>query len=299
MFLYFHIIFQVIRGDSVENLRLARAGEKPSTDYVPCPGCFRWFLSTQLGRHGKKCICVEPGQDINVHAAKIVKNALPQLTESAQAIVGEMSTDDIGKSMRGDDVLLDFANSIGETLNDLQDQQQVKVLRGRMRLLGRFLKHGQTLYPGVTMKNLLKNTEFVKIKEICQSVPVVTGTTKRTHMLIGFELKHVIERQLFLLKTKPVSDERDNDIKSLEFLSDAMGKPWSSSVNSAVAHNVAETNRNKRKTLCKEEDVKKVFRYTVEVMQEYRRKFEESKTSVTYRNLLEAVFSWITSFNFR
>ena len=116
-----------------------------------------------------------------------------------------------------------------------------------MRLLGRFLKHGQTLYPWVTMKNLLKNTEFVKINEICQSVPVVTGTTKSTHMLTGFELKHVIERQLFLLKTKPVSDERDNDIKSLEFLSDAMGKPWSSSVNSAVAHNLAETNRNRRK----------------------------------------------------
>ena len=278
---------------------MARAGEKPNTDYVPCPGCFRWFLSTQLGRHGKKCKYVEPEQEINVHAAKIIRNILPQLTDSAQTIVGEMAVDEVGKSVRGDEVLLDFANCIGETLHDLQDQQHIKVLRGRMRLLGRFLNHGQTLYPGITMKNLLKNTEFDKIKEICKSVPVVGGSTKRTHMLIGLELKHVIERQLFLLKTKPVSVQRNDDTNSLEFLSDAMYKPWSNFVNSAVAHNVAETNKNKRITLCKEEDVLKVFRYTVEVMQEYRRKFEESKTSETYRNLLEAVYSWITSFNFQ
>ena len=172
-----------------------------------------------------------------------------------------------------------------------------------MRLLGRFLHNGQTLYPGLTLKKLLKNTEFEKIKEICKSVPVVLGSTKRTHMLIRLELKHVIERQIFLMKTKPVSVQRNEEINSFEFLYEAMGKPWSGSVNSAVAHNVAETNRNKRKTLCKE-DVKKVFRYTVEVMQEYRRKFEieiekESQTSESYRNLLEAVFAWITSFNFR
>ena len=210
-----------------------------------------------------------------------------------------MADDAVGKSIRGDDILLDFANGIGETLHDVQDQQHVKVLRGRMRLLRRFLHNGQTLYPGLSMKKLLKNTEFEKIKEICKSVPVVPGSTKRTHMLIGFELKHFIERQIFLMKTKPVSVQRNEEINSLEFLYEAMGKPWSGSVNSAVAHNVAETNRNKRKTLCKEEDVKKVFRYTVEVMQEYRRKFEESITLENYRNLLEAVFTWITSFNFR
>ena len=69
--------------------------------------------------------------------------------------------------------------SIGETLHDEQDQQHVIVLRGRMRLPGRFLHNGQTFYPGLTMKKLLKNTESEKIKEICKSVP---GTTKRKHI---------------------------------------------------------------------------------------------------------------------
>ena len=41
-----------------------------------------------------------------------------------------MADDAFGKSIRGDDVLLDFAKGIGETLHDVQDQQHVKVLRG-------------------------------------------------------------------------------------------------------------------------------------------------------------------------
>ena len=66
-------------------------------------------LSSHLGRHGKKCQDVDPEQDFNVHVAKIIRNSLPLLTASAQIIVGEMADDADGKSIRGDDVLMNFA----------------------------------------------------------------------------------------------------------------------------------------------------------------------------------------------
>ena len=56
------------------------------------------------------------------------------------------------------------------------------------------------------------------------------------------------------MKTKPVSVQRSEEINSLESLSEAMDKPWSGSVNSAVAYKVVETKG--RGKLCK--DVKKV-----------------------------------------
>lgn len=259
-------------------MRLARATEKPAKDYVPCPGCYRWYLSTQLGRHTKNCGYAEGDADcdMTLKRAKKIKNTIRQ-----------------------DEVLIDFANAIGETLHDTKDLQHIKVLRSRMRLLGRFLQHGQSIYPDLTIKSLMKNTEFEKIKEICKSVPVVEGSTTRTHMLIGFVLKHVIERQLFPLKTEEDNAERNQLITSLEYLSSSMGKPWNTTVNSAVAHRVAETNRNKRKSIVEEEDVKKVFRFTVTMVAEYQSRFEDQRTPESYRNLLEAVFSWTTLFKFR
>ena len=64
---------------------------------------------SQLGHHGNKCQDVDPEQEITVHDAKIIRNSLPQLTASAQIIVGEMADDADGKSTHGDDVLMNFA----------------------------------------------------------------------------------------------------------------------------------------------------------------------------------------------
>ena len=208
---------------------------------------------SQLGHHGNKCQDVDPEQEITVHDAKIIRNSLPQLTASAQIIVGEMADDADGKSTHGDDVLMNFAKyrrnftwwTRPAACNSVEraNASPWKIPPQWSNILSRV-----NYEEAVEKYRVKKSKKFVNLSLSYLEQP------RESTLLNGFKLKHVIERQILLMKTKPVSVQRSEEINSLESLSEAMDKPWSGSVNSAVACKVVETKR--RGKLCK--DVKKV-----------------------------------------
>ena len=223
-----HFCIQIINGRAGK-LRLAREGGKPASKYVPCPGCLRWMLFTHLHRHAQSCICSIDISALSVREARKMKLQLPRLSTQAQVVVGGLLDDAVGKAVRRDEVLIDYSNFLAESLLDAQDTLLIRGLRGRLRLLGRFMSHAKTLDPDASLKKLLVNTEFENVKNICQSVPVSSGTTGRTRMLIGFELKRVIARRISLEKTDLRGPERNKAITSLRGLDKLMRNDWSHS----------------------------------------------------------------------
>ena len=210
-----------------------------------------------------------------------------------------MAMDQVGKAVMKDPIMVDFVNYLGITLHDEEDLPSIRVKKASIRRLGRFLTTAQTINESLSFETLLDNTQFELLVDIVKKVPVQEGTSCRTRSLIGFDLKNLIKRQLEKLRMLPSGDQRDLKLKSLELLSHNMGEPWTIRVNSQVHHNIAEIGRNQRQELVKCEDVTKVFNYATSQMKKLLSVFEAEKTSTTYRNLLEIVYTWICLFNYR
>lgn len=285
----------------VGRLRLAREdnGDK-DRKYLPCPACLKWMRERELIKHQKKCTCRNI-EHISIKKSKKEIKRIPNLTEKGNLILSGLSSDKISASLKSDAVACEYINSLGEEIFDKQDLQHLKVLRGKVRLVARFLHTAKMSSGSPSLSELLCNDKFQTIVEITRNVPVKEGSSSNTHRLIGFEIKLIIQNQLDKVKNLAISTETKERIKSLKYLLSSMNKPWTKKIALKVHHTVAEKNRNRRKTLSPPTDILKVLTHCAAKLKEALTELDSDELlpKETYRSFEEYLYVWITAFNFR
>ena len=157
------------------------------SSYAPCPLCLAWTKKIEFYKHQRTCPCkVIGGPKISLKQSISLRYEDTNLSRGSIQVIAGLRDGDVPKAIKNDTALVEFLNMSTETM---RSNEQIRTVRGHMRLLGRFLVHAQELIPGATMTTLFLETDFKDVVKIANSVPGNPNTVDNTRKNIIIQLK--------------------------------------------------------------------------------------------------------------
>ena len=287
--------------------RRARLKRSPRK-YLPCVHCLNMFLSKDLYRHSRRCP-VKKASDPSVKEA--VKTASRYLLSGVvnsyvspkfkTEVLDNMRHDDISKTCEKDEIILRFGLSLHARLG----RRRANDISQRMRQLGRLLiaVNSERDVEPLTLNECLTGKVFDDVvnatEKLCQSYDDPTGRPLFRNPSLGLKVGHSLAKCAEIKKGMAL---RTSDVimaqEAESFL--LLHKcEWTNRVSSSSLASLKQKRYNNPDVLPLTSDLLKLRQYLSREIPRLSRELEDTVSSVTYRSLIELVYTRLVIFNKR
>lgn len=335
-------------GDFLYNVNILQNGDKEGTglivakrpqpgvhfvtDYLPCKYCLKFFIKSELWRHGKRCpFMPEPLIELQNsltddgdgrESRRFVKDSMYLLSGAGVSlrkptknekldfyyyVLDSIQDDKIGKKLKRDADIVQFGKNEYERLG----KRRANEVRYRMRLLERIKQTILDLSPdnsqttATAMVTLLSPEKF---DLFVQAVRMLVGVSQERSLngVIMFQKPQlarktgqIIRKFSDLCEGRAVVEknrERRQDIADFMFL---YTKNWSSKIGSIAHQTSVENCFNKKEMLPLTKDLLKVQAYLDKQITEQSELLNAEPNKKNWRIFAFLLLSKLTMFNFR
>lgn len=311
------------------------ASQHNPKDYLPCKYCLRFYVKTELWRHGQRCQFMPKPliEDANVldsseeekESRKFIKKCtlllngagVPsrQITQEDKEdfhyyVLSSLQEDVIGKSLKQDRGIVNYGRNEFERLG----RRRANEVRYRMRLLERIKQEVVSLDKSDKDKREDKKSDLAsvlvpeKFDLFVQAVRILSGISDERSLngVIMFEKPQLAKKTGQILKkfgemsegeavVERNKDKRE-DIADFLFL---YGKNWSGKIGSLAHQTTIEKRFNKKEMLPVTEDLQKLQKYLDNEIGIESQLLASEPSKHNWKDLAFLLLTKITLFNFR
>ncbi|XP_063400627.1 uncharacterized protein LOC134685111 isoform X2 [Mytilus trossulus] len=299
-------------------------GQHQINDYLPCKYCLRFYIKTELWRHGSSCTSRRGNENLEdqVQEKSFIKagkrllqgagisidhhDPLEKRQDYFTYILESLSNDVIGQKVKNDQSIL----VLGKSLFDKLGRERSAGIRYSLRLLARIKTEVLLLKPvgdtaGDDLVNFLRPENFNLFVAAVKTIVKVSEekTLNGVDMFMKPELakkagqiiRKLSEHHLGAMVTQRNREGRE-DIADFLFLIETQ---WTDKIGSQAHQSSKERTFNKKEVLPLTQDIMKLATHQNAKIPEKMKELSEEKTIVNWKELAYLVLSKIQAFNFR
>lgn len=276
---------------------------KPRIDshYKPCPNCKGYVSKLTLRYHYRKCSGTKKGvRDIMIRSRRLAGDIHRKASKKLRNEVFPVLRDnEVANSIRYDELVIVFGNWL---CAKLRKEHQQKMIRNKLRLLGRFLISIKSLDPTIKeLADVLHPSQFENVIEAVNQVArLQEGSGQYASPWTARDMGDILNKIARRYNSECIKNGQKDKCEAIQDFLVLMKEDFTTTVYTMVKESTLERKKQKDVLLPSTEDVKQLMTYLTDERQKCYKKIEEEGFSFkTWKDLASYTLIFMQVFNRR